>query len=281
MKRLITIIISCAICMTMTLPAYAAPNYDFGSGPDSRNTFGKPTSNDEPVSPEPMSENIRRNKDAAVLPPPYFYGSGHISTDTSSLYHDNTPSGNQNGFGGSSVSYGDCYSSYYSSETGVNTNYGSSSVNISVPTAPGFQVSTSSVATNIAPLYYDDGSIGTIYVERINKTITVYEGESLENMKKGAGHFSGTSVWDGNVVLCGHNRGSSAFFSFVKDMKMGDRITYTTKYGTRTYEVINKEQIGEYDYSKLAWSVENLLNLITCVENSPAQRWAATLREVR
>ncbi|MCI7125783.1 MAG: hypothetical protein MR935_06270 [Agathobaculum sp.] len=28
------------------------------------------------------------------------------------------------------------------------------------------------------------------------------------NNQKGAGHVDGTSVWDGNITLCGHNRGS-------------------------------------------------------------------------
>jgi sortase A len=253
--------------MTLASPAFAANNYDFGSGADSGSAFGHSTGTDEPVSPDPMSENTRRNKDNSALPPPYFYGSGDIPTDTGSPYHDNTPGGAVSGAG----SYGN---------TGNHTNVGGSSVSVNLPGVPGFQTPTSTVAANTEPLYYSNGSIGTIYVERVKKTITVYEGESLDNLKKGAGHFSVTSAWEGNVALCGHNRGGSAHFSFVKDMQTGDKVTYITKYGTRTYEVISKEQIGEYDYSKLAWSAENLLTLITCIENVPELRWAATLREV-
>jgi sortase A len=263
MKKIITaitVIAFCTLCTATAVPAFAY-NYGFESGADTLSGFGGATSTDEPVSPDPMSANTRRNKDNSALPPPYFYGSGNIPTDTSSPYHDNTPGG----LGGGTGSY---------SGTG-----GASSVNPA--DAPGFQASTSAVATNTEPLYYDDGSIGTIYVARTAKTITVYEGEQPDNLKKGAGHFSGTSAWDGNVALCGHNRGSWPYFSFVKDMQIGDRVTYTTRYGTRTYEVVGKEQIGEYDYSKLAWSAENLLTLITCIENTPELRWAATLREVR
>ena len=47
------------------------------------------------------------------------------------------------------------------------------------------------------------------------------------------------------------------------------------------FRSISKEQIGEYDYSKLGWSAENLLTLITCVENAAELRWAAVLREVQ
>jgi Sortase (surface protein transpeptidase) len=90
-----------------------------------------------------------------------------------------------------------------------------------------------------------------------------------------------TSVWDGNVALCGHNRGSNAYFDFVKDLKIGDTITYTTPYGSRVYEVFNREQISELDYAKLGWSASNMLTLITCVENTPELRWAAQLHEVK
>jgi sortase A len=265
MKKILTIIAACAVlCMAMASPAFAY-SYDFESGPAGESAFGTPTGTDEPISPDPMSENIRRNKDAAYLPPPYFYGSGNIPTDPSSPYHDNL---RESGFVPAAQSLpAPGGEDYAPGSSGVST---------------GLLPSTSQTAAQeTAPLYYADGSIGTLYIHRTGKTVTVYEGESLENLKKGAGHFSATSAWDGNVALCGHNRGSSAYFSFVKDMRTGDKVTYTAKYGVRVYEVISKEQIGEYDNSKLAWSSENLLTLITCIENTPELRWAATLKEVR
>lgn len=261
MKKTIAFILSCALCAALTAPALAH-NYDFSTGEGTLPGFGKSTSNDDPVPTDPMSENTRRNKDAAFLPPPYGVFSGDIPTDPSSLYHDNLPGGTYSSYGTAGI---------------VGSNGGA----YTPPPASGFEASTSVVAVNTEPRYYADGSIGTIYVARTNKTITVFEGESLDNLKKGAGHFSGTSAWDGNVALCGHNRGSSPYFSFVKDLQIGDKITYTTLYGTRTYEVFNKEQIGEYDHSKLGWSAENILTLITCIENTPELRWTAQLREVR
>jgi LPXTG-site transpeptidase (sortase) family protein len=272
MKRLIVSILALAVCTSLAAPAFAY-DYDFGSGPDSGATFGKATSTDDTVSPDPMSGNIRRNKDAAYLPPPYFYGSGDIPTDPSSLYHDNTPSGAVRGYHGSGVVGG--YDGYGgargSAETGVNA---------TLPSLPGLPTSVSA-AQETAPKYYADGSIGSLYVARTGKTIKVFEGEDLANLKKGAGHFAATSAWDGNVALCGHNRGNSAYFSFVKDMQAGDRVTYATPYGARAYEVVSKEQIDEYDDSKLAWSADNILTLITCVAGTPELRWAARLREVR
>jgi sortase A len=264
MKKIMTILVLCVLCMSMSVPAFAY-NYEFSSGAETMQGFGGATSSDEPVSHDPMSENTRRNKDAAFLPPPYFYGSGDIPTDPLSLFHDNLPGESVSGYNGGTISYG---------VTGGNS---------AVPSASSFEPSTStvSVTVDIAPQYYADGSIGSIYVARTKKTITVYEGEDAANLKKGAGHFASTSAWDGNVVLCGHNRGNWPYFSFVKDMKIGDTVTYTTPYGSRVYEVISREQIGVYDYSKLGWSAENLLTLITCIEDTPELRWAATLREVQ
>jgi len=265
MKKLITFILTAALCMSLAAPAFAA-DYSFGSGPDTGDTFGKPTGYDSPVSPDPMSENTRRNKDNSDLPPPYFYGSGYIPTDTSSPYHDNTPpyagtSGNPSASTDASFNGG-------VSDTGGNNG--------------GVLISTSAFESptyNTAPLYYEDGSIGTLYIKKLNKTIKVYEGESLENMKKGIGHFEFTSAWDGTVGFAGHNRGAAAYFSFVKDLAVGDTITYTTKYGTRTYTVYNKVKISETDYSGLGWSPDNILAMITCVENEPAYRWLVQARQ--
>ncbi|MDR1537730.1 MAG: sortase [Clostridiales bacterium] len=205
---------------TTTIPALAA-DYGFESGGSTLDGFGHATSTDEPVTPDPMSTNTRRNKDAAFLPPPYFYGSGNIPTDPSSPYHDNLPESGSVPVNQELPPVG-------------NESYAPGSSGVSDGTNGGFLPSTSQTANaNTAPWYYEDGSIGTLYVERTGKTVKVYEGEDLSNLAKGAGHFSYTSAWDGNVGLAGHNRGSSGYFSFVKDLKTGDKLTYTTKYGSR------------------------------------------------
>jgi sortase A len=148
-------------------------------------------------------------------------------------------------------------------------------------TLPSTSVYDSASAVNTVPLYYDDGSIGTLYIQKQDRLIKIYEGESLENMKKGIGHFESTSAWDGNCGFAGHNRGAAPYFSFVKNLVEGDVITYTTLYGSRTYKVYSKVKIGETDYSGLAPSAENLISMITCVENEPAYRWLVRARETR
>jgi sortase A len=247
MRKLITAVIALAIMATTAAPAFAA-DYNFETGDNTLSDFGGATSYDGSVTPDPLTQNTRRNKDAAVFPPPYGIFSGDIPTDPTSPYHDNLP---ESGF---------------------------VPVDQELPGMGGFLPPTSSMDT--APQYYADGSIGSLYVSRTGKTIKVYEGEDLSNLKIGAGHFASTSAWDGNVALCGHNRGSYPFFSFVKNTEIGDRLTYTTKYGTRTYEVYYKAQISETDYTGLSWSGDNMLTLITCIENTPELRWLVRAREI-
>jgi sortase A len=243
MKKLIIAVLAFALCASAVVTALAA-DYSFETGTDTLGGFGGATGYDAPVAPDPMSENVRRNKDAAYLPPPYFYGSGDIPTDPSSLYHDNN---RESGFAPGSQDlplYGG--EGYAPGSSGVFVNW--------LPST------SQTVSQNTAPQYYPDGSIGTLYVARTGKTIKVWEGESTENMSRGAGHFTSTSTWDGNCALAGHNRGSSAYFSFVKDAQIGDSLTYTTLYGSRTYEVYSKTQISELDSSALGWSEANILS---------------------
>jgi len=110
------------------------------------------------VSPDPMSTNTRRNKDAAYIPPGYGVFSGDIPTDQSSLYHDNIPGGMLIIGGGSDGGIGGAY--------GANPSAPDSS-NVSVSTPDGLMASTSAFSGsgyNTEPLFYDNGSIPFVKV---------------------------------------------------------------------------------------------------------------------
>ena len=107
-----------------------------------------------------------------------------------------------------------------------------------------------SSGTTITPVYREpaytsaedmerkDGSIGTLKIPSLDINMKVWEGETNASMAKGLGHYTTTSAWDGNVAVCGHNRGAKYVIGDIKDLEIGDTITYTTIYGTRTYEVV-------------------------------------------
>lgn len=245
-------------------------NYQFETGEETKNDFGTPTPTDETAS-NPQSENIRRNKDVSYFPPAYGVFSGDIPTEASSQYHSNenfdysANISNVNSIinGNEGIPY---------QQTGGLNNTGvlaSTSIMNGVYGTQDYE--------NVS--YYNDGSIGTIKIPELGLNVKVYEGETLDSMKKGVGHFEFTSIWNGNVGIAGHNRGSSDYFNGIWNLQNGDEIIYETKYGERVYEVFSKEKISDTDYSLLSWSNDNIITLITCVENNSSKRWAVQAAE--
>lgn len=135
--------------------------------------------------------------------------------------------------------------------------------------------------TEVTPdFYYPNGSLGTIKIPSISLTVGIYEGTSSATMLKGAGHFEGTSIWNGNVPIAGHNRGVRNDFGKIHTLKAGDRITLTTALGTRNYAVTSVSKVSVNDTSGLNATVQNQITLYTCVENQPAYRWCVRGIEV-
>ena len=119
-----------------------------------------------------------------------------------------------------------------------------------------------------------NSAIGKISIPAIGvKNYYLWEGETSGSMSKGLGHFTGTSVWDGNCGVCGHNRGATYSIGAIKDLKLGDAVTYTTSAGTRTYAVTTVAKIGSDDWSYLGATTDNRITLITCVAGDASQRW--------
>lgn len=125
-----------------------------------------------------------------------------------------------------------------------------------------------------------DGSIGTLRIPEIDLKVTAYDGDTYEAMKKGVGHIASTSAWDGNIGLVGHNRGSNDYFRKLKNLELGDEITYKTKLGIREYEVTFIGRISETDWSRLQYTDDNRITLITCVEDVPDKRLCVQAVEV-
>lgn len=184
-------------------------NYQFESGPDTKESFGVPTQTDA-VPKTPQLDNVRRNKDASHFPPSYGVFSGEIPTDQTSPYHNNEAPDYVRNVSNSSSSIDSYYNLPEVQASGLNSTgvlaststmedtvyvSGQSDVQINHYDSSGYYFTE--------PSYYADGSIGTFQIPKLNKTVKVYEGETLENMKSGAGHFEFTSNWDGNIGIAG------------------------------------------------------------------------------
>lgn len=134
--------------------------------------------------------------------------------------------------------------------------------------------------TSIAGMERADGSIGTVSIPTLGISMKVWEGETNSSMAKGLGHYSCTSGWDGNVGVCGHNRGAIYVIGSIKDLNAGDRITYTTVYGTRTYRVTTVAIISNTDWSYLQATADNRITLTTCLADHPESRVCVQAVEV-
>ena len=126
-----------------------------------------------------------------------------------------------------------------------------------------------------------NGAIGKISIPAIGvKNYYLWEGATTASMMKGLGHFDSTSVWDGNVGMCGHNRGAKYVIGDIKNLDEGDKITYTTSEGTRIYEVETVTTIASTNWSYLEPTADNRLTLITCVAGDYSRRWCVQAVEV-
>lgn len=126
--------------------------------------------------------------------------------------------------------------------------------------------------TSVDGMELSDGSIGTLTIPTLGISMKVWEGETTTSMAKGVAHYSSTSAWNGNVGLCGHNRGAQYVIGSIKDLTSGDIITYATTYGTRTYEVVTVTVIANTDWSYLQATSDNRITLTTCLADHPESR---------
>lgn len=135
--------------------------------------------------------------------------------------------------------------------------------------------------TERSQLSYTAGHFGAVSIGNRGLFAYVYPSASSESMQKGAGHVDGTSAWNGNVVLCGHNRGSWPHFSTLKNVKPGDQVTYKTSLGTRVYRVVSAGPVGTTDTSVLNPTSNNQITLLTCIANEPNYRFCVVAQEMR
>ena len=140
---------------------------------------------------------------------------------------------------------------------------------------PAFTAVTSSMK-------YTGGYIGTLKIPELDLSVKIYDGTTNSVLAKGVGHFKDTSIWNGNVCLAAHNRGTNDYFGEIHELDYGDTIKLTTKKGTRTYKVYSIKKISVNDTSRLQGTADNIITLITCVKNQADDyRWCVQGYEVK
>ena len=132
---------------------------------------------------------------------------------------------------------------------------------------------TEELEVNKEEIIFADGEIGIILIPSLDVKAPIYEGTSSDILKYSVGHFIETSLWDGNVVLASHNRGSYAhYFSKIGNLKNGEEIIYKTRMGERRYKVTESKVIEETNVEVLQNTKENSITLITCITGQRNKR---------
>ena len=105
----------------------------------------------------------------------------------------------------------------------------------------------------------------TIEIPRINANLPVYFGDTLEILKKGVGHSSGSYFpgEGGSIVYMGHN--SKKVFRRFSELQIGDPIKVTTTYGEFNYKIYDMQLIKETELEKVPIQrEEEILMVYTC-----------------
>lgn len=131
----------------------------------------------------------------------------------------------------------------------------------------------------VAALYPDEGeSLARIVIPDINVDWIVVEGVSVEDLRKGPGHYMSTPNpgQAGNAAIAGHRTTYGAPFHRVDELEPGDSIFVTTAQGAFEYRVIGYDETrrrgGDLGYfivdpsetQVLDQGDENILTLTAC-----------------
>ena len=110
-------------------------------------------------------------------------------------------------------------------------------------------------------------------IPKINLRADIKDGTTKEVMDDYIGHFEETNKDKGNVGLAAHNRGyKNNYFERLKELKEGDSIFYNYQGKLKEFLVTKHVIIKDTDWSYLKKTDENMITLITCVENEPEYR---------
>lgn len=110
-------------------------------------------------------------------------------------------------------------------------------------------------------------------IPKINLYAEISEGTDDETLNKYIGHFDESKKESGNVCLAAHNRGYDVnYFSELNKLEIDDEIIYYINGNQYVYKVNEILVIYETDWTVIENTEEDIITLITCIENRPAYR---------
>ncbi len=281
--KLRSFLISCLLLGLCAAPAHAL---EFRIDAPEDYLFGTPTSDDTIYQAEAL--NVDRSKNVSRIAPGFGTPASYLPNSGEYLTPNLVPGALS---GGLVNSVGSAAANTTGGVAGGSTVAGNANVALGsdgFPKVSGSTVQSSTIPNSSAQqmvsgttgytevtsdLYYSGGHLGVLKIPSIGVNVKVYQGTGDASLAKGVGHFTDTSIWDGNVAIAGHNRGVNTYFGKIHTLDAGDTMTLTTRLGTRTYAVSSVRKISVNDSSGMDATGENQLTLITCVKNQSAYRW--------
>jgi sortase A len=141
----------------------------------------------------------------------------------------------------------------------------------SVPTdttaAPGDAASTTSTTVGPPPAPPEGGdAMAQIRIPKIGVDKIVVEGVTLEDLKRGPGHYTDTPFpgQPGNSAIAGHRTTYGAPFNRIDELAPGDEILVTTLQGSFRYEVSEQQIVSPSQVEVLGDFADNRLTLTAC-----------------
>ena len=105
----------------------------------------------------------------------------------------------------------------------------------------------------------------SIEIPKIDVDLPVYYGDTLEVLKNGVGHSSGSYFpgEGGSIIYMGHN--AKKIFRRFSELQIGNEITIKASYGTYKYKIYDMKLIKETDINELPVQKEKeILMIYTC-----------------
>jgi sortase A len=108
--------------------------------------------------------------------------------------------------------------------------------------------------------------VARIEIPKIDADWIVVEGTSVESLKKGPGHFTGSAYpgEKGNVVISAHRATYGAPFARMHEVGVGDAVRVTTERGIFDYRVNEKKIVAPTEMAVVQDFNDERLTLTTC-----------------
>ena len=104
---------------------------------------------------------------------------------------------------------------------------------------------------------------GTLEIPNLNFSDSVIHGDSDAELRRGIGHFAGSTLpgENGNVIISAHR---DTAFKALENIKTGDEVLFTTEYGKYKYKVSEIKIVDDEDHYELRVLDYERLTMYTC-----------------